>query len=72
MNKIPRGNSRKLILCLGDIQFLIGSARGAAMNDRDTNRMTHVLEALDKAFQLCLDARGLYSPIDRNKEDITP
>ena len=67
MNKIPRGNTRKLILYLGDIQTLIGRAKNSALNDRDTNQLEHVLEALEEAFNLCVEARSFYSPIERGK-----
>lgn len=62
--KVARGNVKKLIVILTDIQSLIGEARGAVMNDRDMMSMDKTLAALDKAFQLCIEARGEYYPTD--------
>ena len=53
--KIARGNTRKIIVMVGDVQTLIGRAKGDVMNDRDPNSMDKILPALEKAFELCLD-----------------
>ena len=64
--KTPRGNVRKLILALGDIQDLVGEAQGVASNDRDVSRMDHLMPLLHRAFEICVEARSVYPPIERH------
>lgn len=61
--KIAKGNTRKIVKLVGEIQTLVGIAKGTAMNDRNPNLMDDLLPALDKAFDLCLEITGMYEPI---------
>jgi hypothetical protein len=58
------GNVRVLIKALGDIQTLVGKAMGVYMNDRSTDRADKLLPLLKQAFDICVEARGAYDPID--------
>ena len=62
--KIARGNTRKIIVMVGEIQSLVSSSKGHVMNDRDPNSMDKILPALDKAFELCLEITGMYYQIE--------
>ncbi len=61
--KIARGNTRKIVKLVGEIQTLVGSAKGTVLNDRNPNMMDDLLPMLDRAFGLCLDVTGMYEPI---------
>ena len=61
--KVARGKVRELLIIIGEIQNLVGVAKNVARNDRDKEQLTHLLELLDKAFKLCLEARSEYRPI---------
>lgn len=52
---------RDLLLVIGHLQHLIGHAM-SRFNDRNPNRQEDVEKALNKAFTLCIDARG-FDPI---------
>lgn len=59
-----RGNVRKLLVIVGEIQNKVGEATGVARNDRDPEQLDKLCKLLDDAFNLCLDARSRYDPID--------
>ena len=59
-----RGNTRKLLIALGQVQDAVGQARTVARNDRDPDQLAHLLEALERASNLCVEARSLYDPTD--------
>lgn len=61
---VPRGKTRELIKALNKIQDRIGEAMGHAHNDRDSAQLDKLDKALREAFDLCVEARGLYDPID--------
>jgi len=65
----PRGDTRKLLLYLGEIQDAIGKAQGAAKNDRDAQQADHLQEHLTQAFDLCLAARSRYPYVDGTLTD---
>ena len=58
------GVNLKLIKVLDEIQNLSGRALGAFHNDRDPMRAEHVCQPLERIFELCIEARGLYDPTD--------
>ena len=58
-----RGETRKLLIVIGELQSLIGTARALHENDRDPMGYTRGQNALSKAFELCLDATSRYEPI---------
>ena len=62
--KRARGNARKIIVLVGDIQDLIGEAQGAYLNDRASDRAAKVLNALETAFGKCLEITGMYEPVE--------
>lgn len=61
--KIAKGNTRKIVKLVGDIQTLIGSARGSVLNDRNPYAIDDTIKNLEKAFELCLEITGMYEPI---------
>lgn len=61
---VPRGNVRKILVLVGEVQDSVGKAKGIAYDDRNLERITHLIEALDLAFDKCLEIRNLYAPID--------
>lgn len=61
--KTARGNVRKILIKVGEIQSLVGAARGQALNDRDPYMMDKLIPSLEKAFELCLEIRGEYEPV---------
>jgi hypothetical protein len=56
---------RDLLVVIERLQRLVSRA-GAAMSDRNPNRAEEVAAALDRAFDLCVDARSHDDPITRN------
>lgn len=60
--KIPRGNTRKLIIIIGEIQELAGKSLGVAMY-RDRNQAHKMQELLNKLLDLCIEATGMYAPV---------
>lgn len=61
--KIAKGNTRKIVKLVGEIQSLVGRSKGTVLNDRNPNMMDDLLPMLDKAFDLCLEITGMYEPI---------
>lgn len=47
---------------IGELQTLIGQAKHAYLNDRDPERHAHVLEPLDRAFDICVQVRSRWKP----------
>jgi len=61
------GSNLRLIKTLDEIQTLSGRAKNAFLNDRDPMRGKHVIEPLEKIFELCVEARSLYEPTDKKE-----
>jgi hypothetical protein len=61
--KKAKGEVKKLIVALGEIQNLVGKAKGSLWNDRDANSLEEASDALDKAFEICLKHRNQYDPL---------
>lgn len=66
--KKATGINLKLVKALDEIQTLAGRSKGAFLNDRDAMRADHVLQPLDRIFEICVNARSLYEPTDRSVE----
>ena len=63
-----RGNTRKLLIVIGKLQSLIGSAESNHNNDRDPRGFENGQRALREAFQLCVNATSGYDPIIERKK----
>lgn len=59
-----KGVNLKLVKALDEIQTLAGRSKNAFLNDRDTMRADHVLNPLERIFEICVNARSLYRPND--------
>jgi hypothetical protein len=53
---------KELVAVIQELQDLIGCARGAALNDRDPNRMDSVQRPLEQGFNLCVEALSFDPP----------
>lgn len=63
MKPITRKPNRKeLVAVIQELQGLIGRAKGAALNDRDPNRMDSIQRPLEQGFNLCVDALSFDPP----------
>lgn len=63
MQPITRKPNRKeLVAVIQELQGLIGRAKGAALNDRDPNRMDSIQRPLEQGFNLCVDALSFDPP----------
>jgi hypothetical protein len=62
--KKAKGEVKKLIIALGEIQNLIGKAKGVLWNDRNSNNIEETSILLEKAFEVCLKNRNEYYPIE--------
>ena len=63
-----RGKVRKLLIVIGELHSLVGTARAFHENDRDPNGYVKGQGVLTQAFELCLDATSEYEPITQRKE----
>jgi len=61
--KTARGDVRKLLITLGDIQTLAGRAQGVYLNDRSTERAEKLVPMLQEIFDKCVETRSEYYPI---------
>ncbi|WP_103108584.1 hypothetical protein [Brevibacillus reuszeri] len=59
----PRGKTREIIKLVDEIQTLVGNAK--SLHDDDQNRDGHAMaqQQLEKAFEKCIQIRGMYDPI---------
>lgn len=63
MQPITRKPNRKeLVAVIQELQGLIGRAKGAALNDRDPNRMESIQRPLEQGFNLCVGALSFDPP----------
>jgi len=58
-----RGNTRKLLKMVDEIQGHVSVAKGLAWDDRSTDRMKPLQDELDKAFELCVEITSMYEPV---------
>jgi hypothetical protein len=59
-----RGNVKTIIEKIGKVQNLVGRAKALHDDDRSPNAHEKAQNALDEAFELCLEIRNMYDPID--------
>lgn len=64
MTKQARGEVRRLLKIIGEIQGLVGEAKNQYANDRSMSAYEKGQNALDKAFRLCIQATSAYDPVD--------
>ena len=57
-----RGKPKQLLDALSKVQGKIGLARGLHANDRDPAGFECAQNLLEEAFNICVEARGLYDP----------
>ena len=57
-----RGNTKIILEKVGEIQNLIGSAKGKHDNDRNPDAHEQAQNELQRAFDLCLEIRDMYEP----------
>ena len=60
---------RDLLLVIGRLQDLIGLAL-AENNDRNPNRVEDTTDALNKAHELCVTARGYDPPMSQRPPNV--
>lgn len=53
---------RELLKALGEVQHLVGQAKGDYQNDRSAERAQKVVTGLEKAFDICVEARSTDPP----------
>ena len=58
-----RGKSLVLLKAIYEIQDRIGRAKNNIHNDRDPMMMDKVNKDLEKAFNICIEANGIFDPI---------
>jgi hypothetical protein len=69
MKTIARGNIRKILLMVQEIQGLIGKARNNHQNDRDPQGFEKGQEQLQQAFDLCIKITDMYDLIFKRVGD---
>lgn len=60
--KKATGETKKIIKKVARIQHLVGQAKGSYWNDRQADRAKTVVDALEEAFNLCVEITGEYDP----------
>lgn len=58
-----RGNTKIILEKVGEVQHLIGKAKGMHDNDRDVNAHEIAQKLLAEAFDLCVEIRNMYDPL---------
>ena len=58
-----KGNTKKILQKVGEIQDLVGLAMANHANDKNTDAYEKGQEQLKKAFDICLEITGMYDPI---------
>lgn len=64
---LRRPTRGELLRVVGELQTLVGMAKGAYENDRDPNREHSVRSPLDRAFELCIEALHYDPPRPRSR-----
>ncbi len=67
--KQARGDARKLLQVLGEVQSLVGSARNDHYNDRSRIAFERAQKNLARAFDLCVAARSEYDIVPDMSEE---
>lgn len=66
--KKARGQVRKLLLAIGDIQDEVSKAQ-AAHNDDSAMARDRLTRALNRAFKICINITSEYDQVERRKGD---
>ena len=61
-NKRARGEVKKLLIMILEVQNLVGKARGLHQNDRSQTSFEEAQNCLERAFALCVQATELFDP----------
>lgn len=69
--KKARGEVRRLLIVINELQSMIGNAQEYHGNDRDRNGFEKGQKILRKAFDLCVNTTGDYEPIVIKKKKLT-
>lgn len=64
---MSKPNRRQLVNVIQKLQSLLGKARAAALNDRNSNRMKDMLQPLDEGFDLCVESLQ-YDPPEQTRK----
>lgn len=59
---MAKGNTKKILQKVGEIQDLIGLAIANHANDRSTEAYENGQEQLKMAFDICLEITDMYDP----------
>lgn len=59
-----RGKTREILKLVGQIQDLVGQARGNHWNDRDQAAFAMAQNQLKEAFDICLKITSMYEPVN--------
>ena len=62
-NNKRKPTRRDLLIVIGHLQTIIGTAKGIGQNDRNPNRAAQLTGALEAGFNLCLEALSQDKPI---------
>ena len=60
--KQARGQTKRLLIAISEIQTLIGSAHNKHFNDRSQSAFAEAQAELERAFRLCVDATSEFDP----------
>jgi len=60
--KKAKGETRKLLKVIIDLQGKIGYAKGLHYNDRSQTAFEQAQDILQQAFELCVETTGDYDP----------
>ena len=70
--KHARGDIRKLLTIIGEIQDRVGMAKSWHENDRDPSAWERGQELLQEAFDLCIVATSPFYPVDMEEKENEP
>lgn len=66
--KQARGEVKRLLTVIGEIQGKVGMARQWHFNDRQPGAFEKAQNLLQEAFDLCIQATSDYAPVDMPKD----
>ena len=65
--KIAKGEVKRLLKALDEIQVLAGSAKNGYLNDVVPDRYGKVVPPLDEIFDICVRERGRFESSEEGK-----
>ena len=65
--KSTKGEVRRLLKALGEVQVLAGRAKNGYLNDRNPDRYSKVVPPLDEIFDICVRERGRFESSEEGK-----